>query len=111
MDKRVEELFDKADKFIENATLAELVAYEKFLSFKKTECEDYIVPNGDEKGLTCLKEIITVKKLKEKLEEFPDDLIVVVPNRAWIEWGDPEDVFASSVVRGGNEVDGFLYID
>lgn len=60
------------------------------------------------------KDTMTVKELKEKLEEFPDNLIVMIPNMYWSDWAlndVPEYVSPTSVVEGGNEADGLLYID
>jgi hypothetical protein len=55
---------------------------------------------------------MTVGELKEKLEQFPDDLHVFVPN---VFYGmgekEPDAVMARSVYRGVNEFDRCLFID
>ena len=53
---------------------------------------------------------MTVKELKEKLEQFPDNLIVIIPNsdlRRIHFWSIP----ATSVTRGVNEEDGCVFIN
>ena len=56
---------------------------------------------------------MTVKELKKKLEQFPDNLIVMIPNSDI----DEEQPFqmcnvpAKGVSRGVNEADGCLFID
>ena len=55
---------------------------------------------------------MTVKELKEKLEQFPDDLKIFVPNITYVILEDaPDIVLAQSVYRGVNEYDGCLIID
>ena len=54
---------------------------------------------------------MTVKELKEKLNEFNDNLIVMIPNRNWNPYGSPEDVVAKNVSQGVNEFDGAVFID
>lgn len=55
---------------------------------------------------------MTVRELKEKLEQFPDNLIVMIPNeRLHL---DPDAIWcvpATCVARGTNECDGCLFID
>lgn len=58
---------------------------------------------------------MTVKELKEKLNQFPDDLIVMIPNIDY-DWNDtknynPMDIPATNVARGVNEADGCVFID
>lgn len=53
---------------------------------------------------------MTVKELKEKLEQFPENLIVMIPN------SDKRripflSIPATSVTRGVNEEDGCVFID
>ena len=53
---------------------------------------------------------MTVKELKEKLAQFPDNLIVMIPNsdlRKTPFWSIP----ATSVTRRVNEEDGCVFID
>ena len=55
---------------------------------------------------------MTVRELKEKLEQFDDDLIVMIPDANWT----PDKswfpfVCATGVARGVNEDDGCLFID
>ena len=55
---------------------------------------------------------MTVKELKEKLDQFPDNLIVMIPNADLHYIGAPVyNVPAKSVGRGVNEADGWLFID
>ena len=55
---------------------------------------------------------MTVKELKECLAEFPDDLIVMIPNIGWTpENNQAEIVKAMNVSRGVNEYDGCVFID
>lgn len=55
---------------------------------------------------------MTVKELKEKLNQFPDNLVVVVPNSDLHRLPDPIwYVPARNVSRGCNENDGLLFID
>ena len=55
---------------------------------------------------------MTIKELKEKLNQFPDDLIVMIPNPDLhlfpnAVWSVP----ATNVSRGCNEADGCIFID
>jgi hypothetical protein len=55
---------------------------------------------------------MTVKELKEKLDKFDENLIVMVPDANWT----PDKnwfpcVQATSVTRGVNEFDGCIFID
>ena len=54
---------------------------------------------------------MTVKELKEKLNQFDDNLIVMIPNRNWEEPCQPYEVPARNVAQGVNEFDGCLFID
>ena len=54
---------------------------------------------------------MTVKELKEKLNEFDDDLIVLIPNRFWESPCQRYEVVATHVSRGTNEFDGYVFID
>ena len=55
---------------------------------------------------------MTVKELKEKLEQFDDNLIVLIPNAGWHPYSiDPPEIPATSVSRGVNEMDGCVIID
>jgi hypothetical protein len=48
---------------------------------------------------------MTIKELKEKLDQFPDNLIVMIPNNDY-PWSAP----AMNVSRGCNEADGCVFI-
>ena len=54
---------------------------------------------------------MTVKELKELLNKFDDNLIVMIPNRYWEEPGQRYEVPARHVSQGVNEFDGCLFID
>lgn len=55
---------------------------------------------------------MTVKELKEKLEQFDDSLIVLIPNAGWHPYSMmPLEIPATSVSRGVNELDGCVIID
>ena len=55
---------------------------------------------------------MTVKELIEKLSQFPDDLIVMIPNIDWNPFNKkPQDVPAKHIARGLNEADGCIFID
>lgn len=55
---------------------------------------------------------MTVKELKERLNEFPDTCIVMIPNIDWDPYDRPfPEVPATSVTRGVNEFDGAIFID
>ena len=59
---------------------------------------------------------MTIKELKEKLDQFPDDFIVMIPNdRLQYDpnslWNVPWNVPATNVSIGCNEADGCVYID
>lgn len=53
---------------------------------------------------------MTVKELKEKLDQFDDNLIVMIPNQEW-PYSPELDVPAKHVSQGINEFDGCLFID
>lgn len=55
---------------------------------------------------------MTVKELKEKLEQFPDNCVVLIPNRGWRPYLiQPTMIPATSVTTGVNEFDGYVIID
>ena len=54
---------------------------------------------------------MTVKELREKLNKFDDNLIVMIPNRYWEAACQKYEVPATSVSQGVNEFDGCLFID
>ena len=55
---------------------------------------------------------MTVRELKEKLNEFDDNLIVMIPNTSWTPFNNQfECVPATNVSQGINEFDGALFID
>ena len=53
---------------------------------------------------------MTVKELKEKLEQFPDNCIVLIPN-ANKDQNPSIYVVVENVARGVNEMDGCVIID
>lgn len=54
---------------------------------------------------------MTVKELKEKLNEFDDNLIVMIPNRNWEDACQRYDIPARHISQGVNEFDGCLFIN
>lgn len=55
---------------------------------------------------------MTVKELKEQLNKFDDNLVVMIPNPNWHPFGNsPTKVVASSVAKGVNEMDGCVFIE
>lgn len=55
---------------------------------------------------------MTVKELKEKLNQFDDNLIIMIPNRDWNPYNNPfTDVPATCIIQGVNEADGCVFID
>ena len=55
---------------------------------------------------------MTVRELKEKLEQFPENCVVLVPNGNLYKDFIPKwYVVATNVVRGVNEMEGFVIID
>lgn len=55
---------------------------------------------------------MTVKELKEKLNQFNDNLIVMIPNTNWTPFNNQfECIHATHVSQGVNEFDGCLFID
>jgi hypothetical protein len=55
---------------------------------------------------------MTIKELKEKLEQFDDNLIVMVPNKDYyLEDSSFPDVVAKHVCQGVNEADGVVFIE
>ena len=55
---------------------------------------------------------MTVKELKEKLEQFDDNFIVMIPNKDYY-LEDPAfpDIVAKDVYRGVNEADNVVFIE
>lgn len=53
---------------------------------------------------------MTVKEFKEKLNEFDDNLVVMIPNMDWALNG-VGAIPATSISRGINEFDGCVFID
>ena len=55
---------------------------------------------------------MTVRELKEKLEQFPENCVVLIPNVSWNPNGrTPSHVPVVSVAMGGNEYDGCIFLD
>ena len=55
---------------------------------------------------------MTVKELKEKLEQFDDNLIVMIPNMSWTPFNNQFDcVPAAHISQGINEFDGAVFIE
>jgi hypothetical protein len=55
---------------------------------------------------------MTVKELKEKLNQFDDDFIVLVPNRhLYTHFFVPRFVRATNVAKGISGADGYILID
>ena len=55
---------------------------------------------------------MTVRELKDRLEQFPDGSIVLIPNCFWHPYSvEPTMIPATSVARGVNEFDGCIIID
>lgn len=55
---------------------------------------------------------MTVKELKEKLEQFDDNFIVMIPNRDYhLEDSAFLDIVAKDVYRGVNEADSVVFIE
>lgn len=55
---------------------------------------------------------MTVKELKETLEQFDENLVVAIPNMNWTPFNkDFHSVVATKVAQGVNELDGFVFID
>lgn len=55
---------------------------------------------------------MTVKELKEKLNQFDDDFIVLVPNRhLYTHFFVPRFVHATSVTKGVSGSDSYILID
>ena len=55
---------------------------------------------------------MTVRELIEKLEQFDDNLIVLIPNCGWHPYSiEPTMIPATSVAMGVNEFDGCVIID
>ena len=55
---------------------------------------------------------MTIKELKEKLNQFPDNLIVMIPNQDLHRLSNPVwSVPATDVYRGCNEADGCVFIE
>lgn len=55
---------------------------------------------------------MTVKELKEKLNQFDDRLLVMIPNIDWHPYVHTNPfVSAMNVAQGCNEADGCIFID
>ena len=55
---------------------------------------------------------MTVRELKEKLEQFPENCVVLVPNEnLYMDRNALFYVVAKNVARGVNEMDGCVIID
>ena len=55
---------------------------------------------------------MTVRELKEKLERFPENSVVLIPNCGWHPYSiEPTMIPATSVALGANEFDGCVIID
>lgn len=55
---------------------------------------------------------MTVKELREKLQQFDDNLIIMVPNKDYyLENPAFPDVVAKHVSQGVNEADGVIFIE
>ena len=54
---------------------------------------------------------MTVKELKEKLNEFPDSCIVCIPTINWNAVGNINYIVAQNVSIGVNEFDNVVFID
>ena len=55
---------------------------------------------------------MTVRELKEKLEQFRQNLVVMIPNPSWNPDGHtPSHVPVTSVTIGCNEYDGCVFLD
>lgn len=52
---------------------------------------------------------MTVKELKEKLNQFPDNCIVCIPNKDWTTC--VNHTVALNITQGVNELDGLVFID
>lgn len=53
-----------------------------------------------------------VKELKEKLNEFGDNLIIMIPNMDWTPHSNqPHCVSPTDVYQGVNEADGCVFIE
>ena len=56
--------------------------------------------------------VMTVKELKEKLNKFDDNLLVMIPNRDYhLEFDEFPDIVATNVSQGVNEADGAIFIE
>lgn len=55
---------------------------------------------------------MTVRELKEKLEQFPENCVVLIPNVSWNpDEHTPSHVPVRSVTIGCNELDGCVFLD
>lgn len=55
---------------------------------------------------------MTVKELKERLEQFPENCVVMIPNANWNPDGrTPSHVPVTNVAIGCNEADGCVFLD
>lgn len=54
---------------------------------------------------------MTVKELKQKLEQFPENCVVMIPDPIWTPDKEWPYVHVKNVARGVNELDGCVFID
>ena len=54
---------------------------------------------------------MTVRELIEKLEQFPENCVVMIPNPDWRPSMNCPYIHATSAARGVNEMDGCVIID
>ena len=55
---------------------------------------------------------MTVRELIEKLEQFPENMVILIPNCGWHPFSpDPTMIRATGVALGVNEFDGYVIID
>lgn len=55
---------------------------------------------------------MTVRELIEKLEQFPESSVILIPNCGWHPYSiEPTMIPATSVAMGVNEFDGCVIID
>ena len=55
---------------------------------------------------------MTVRELIEKLEQFPENCVVLIPNCGWHPYSiEPTMIRATGVALGVNEFDGYVIID
>ena len=54
---------------------------------------------------------MTVRELKQKLEQFPENCVVMIPDPVWTPDKGWPYVHVKNVARGVNELDGCVFID